>query len=265
MRVHPRSRGASRKNPRGAGPREGPSPLARGILSAFRLGSSRPGSIPARAGHPVHAAFNTSSLRVHPRSRGASVRRLESHPESPGPSPLARGIHIDELAAATLLGSIPARAGHPTPSVVPAPRIRVHPRSRGASRALSRSANSAEGPSPLARGIPSRAAEMPFSRGSIPARAGHPAGQPLGAWPKRVHPRSRGASEGMPVGNWYFQGPSPLARGIPALAAQVDALEGSIPARAGHPLGFAPAKLVQWVHPRSRGASPPALRLRGVV
>ena len=51
-------------------------------------------------------------------------------------------------------------------------------------------------------------------------------------------------------------GPSPLARGSLPWCVTGVGRPGSIPARAGQPLGKAPRRVPSRVHPRSRGAAP---------
>ena len=137
------------------------------------------------------------------------------------------------------------------------------------------------GSSPLARGLPSRAARTsstlggssPLARGLpvcrmvvtvrvriIPARAGF-----TGRFRQRRrrtwdHPRSRGVYRSPRGHARRAAGSSPLARGLlshhvyPALAGRI------IPARAGFTSTWASVAIIQADHPRSRGVYVRALR-----
>ena len=108
---HPRSRGVYAAAVGAAGPMEGSSPLARGLLLLQESGRQPRRIIPARAGFTLSAAYPVRRLRDHPRSRGVySVSGVP--PRTPvGSSPLARGLRGrpgPQLPAARI---IPARAG----------------------------------------------------------------------------------------------------------------------------------------------------------
>ena len=89
--VHPRSRGAALVWDGVPRVDSGPSPLARGSHQRRVLSPSAGRSIPARAGQPAAPRSDTSSIGVHPRSRGAAVKTLPDMSMQKGPSPLARG------------------------------------------------------------------------------------------------------------------------------------------------------------------------------
>ena len=172
-----------------------------------------------------------------------------------GPSPLARGSRGVEQRRAFRAGSIPARAGQPTPHLPKPDAAGVHPRSRGAAPASAPDGNLATGPSPLARGsLPIEHAHQ-VAKGSIPARAGQPTSSSGRRRRRWVHPRSRGAA-GMVVYDVHrHKGPSPLARGSRCSRAWCGSVGGSIPARAGQPHRTTSFLRPIRVHPRSRGAA----------
>ncbi len=174
VRVHPRSRGAAKNGATRAFWRWGPSPLARGSQYGAAGARRRVGSIPARAGQPLH--------------------QLVSHARDAGPSPLARGSRFAGFLTRPAFGSIPARAGQPVPRDDRHRIVGVHPRSRGAAGLRPGFPRACRGPSPLARGSLRRRGPGAHARGSIPARAGQPSTRSSRPTGTRVHPRSRGAA-----------------------------------------------------------------------
>ena len=89
--VHPRSRGATPTSIDSTPSARGPSPLTRGNRQVRGLLALRLGSIPAHAGQPWRSDTSSSLITVHPRSRGATSRRVSVTAEVLGPSPLTRG------------------------------------------------------------------------------------------------------------------------------------------------------------------------------
>ena len=109
------------------------------------------------------------------------------------------------------------------------------------------------GSSPLARGLHARAALRGPRRGIIPARAGFtgpPAARRAEIWD---HPRSRGVYMRTIPTPRCTQGSSPLARGLPLIAAAAEDLDGIIPARAGFTTHHHYHHHHHQDHPRSRG------------
>ena len=131
----------------------GSSPLARGLLVAFRDRGLRVRIIPARAGFTLRGWQEAQGLGDHPRSRGVYGRHSIPKSVGRGSSPLARGLHKDGRAHLWLAGIIPARAGFTVTARTLVHCGRDHPRSRGVyyQRAFRRS--SVVGSSPLARGL----------------------------------------------------------------------------------------------------------------
>ena len=72
----------------------------------------------------------------------------------------------------------------------------------------------------------------------------------------RVYPRSRGAAGSAGLRTSPMGGLSPLARGSPDSIRRRTTGWGSIPARAGQPIGQQTKKKCMRVYPRSRGAAP---------
>ena len=128
---HPRSRGVYLAKRCLPCRRNGSSPLARGLLSASFLDRQPPGIIPARAGFTSRIWLRWLRMRDHPRSRGVYADGRFSVVDSPGSSPLARGLRQGPSSGQLGVGIIPARAGFTCllPYVITPPPD--HPRSRG--------------------------------------------------------------------------------------------------------------------------------------
>ena len=260
--VHPRERGESGRGRRGLASFAGPSPRARGIPGGRARFAAPPGSIPASAGNPRSAVAGWPASRVHPRERGESGVDALGRAPFEGPSPRARGIPSADQRGGERLGSIPASAGNPPMRAPPGAPTTVHPRERGESTRPYVRPPPAEGPSPRARGIHLLPSARPGRARSIPASAGNPRRR----WPagrtSAVHPRERGESRAGSAAHGNTHGPSPRARGIRYRQPRPRAWFGSIPASAGNPGAGAGAQLLQRVHPRERGESPPRMARR---
>ena len=254
-RVHPRERGESSRRPGSLHTVTGPSPRARGILVMSYLLDGERGSIPASAGNPKVRSISRISPRVHPRERGESGLGRGRGRGGRGPSPRARGILQQRRAHPRRAGSIPASAGNPASTPGRPGRARVHPRERGESDADVADRAVGAGPSPRARGIPGPGAARERRARSIPASAGNPAALPAAGARPWVHPRERGESQGHRIRGRGGRGPSPRARGIPALAFRIWGGSGSIPASAGNPAWRGWSSREVRVHPRERGES----------
>ena len=131
---HPRSRGVYAKEIGAATPKDGSSPLARGLLALRHLilGSLR--IIPARAGFTPGKRCQWLGISDHPRSRGVYGGDVGRAPLRQGSSPLARGLPqmIDIILPP--LRIIPARAGFTRLTGRPVRGPADHPRSRGVYR-----------------------------------------------------------------------------------------------------------------------------------
>ena len=150
-----------------------------------------------------------------------------------GSSPLARGLHQAPVDEHRGPGIIPARAGFTRRSGSCPPLPTDHPRSRGVYPRTETPVWSAEGSSPLARGLRLDARPDPVPGGIIPARAGFtPTGRRIPT-DDEDHPRSRGVyadSASSDTGHSWI-----------------------IPARAGFTTSFAGLAAFDRDHPRSRG------------
>ena len=128
-----------------------------------------------------------------------------------------------------------------------------HPRSRGVYVSVVSSSVSPVGSSPLARGLPVAPKSVPAGNRIIPARAGFTYGGLGRSQVPGDHPRSRGVYPSADNKVTFFNGSSPLARGLRPRAPPLAEPRRIIPARAGFTLG-APARLdLLRDHPRSRG------------
>ena len=171
-RDHPRSRGVYPEDLVIFASPEGSSPLARGLPHSSFLGRLFTRIIPARAGFTYRHAGPAPPLRDHPRSRGVYVRVTKAALGDAGSSPLARGLLCLDLAPLTGYRIIPARAGFTRRRTERSTRPGDHPRSRGVYKSSAENSKSAEGSSPLARGLPRFRSSVPAGPRIIPARAG---------------------------------------------------------------------------------------------
>ena len=169
---HPRSRGVytnGRKSKYTAG---GSSPLARGLLPGDQAERLQVGIIPARAGFTPRSPPTGRTRSDHPRSRGVYQFIADSHTDTAGSSPLARGLPEYGRTSWDDPRIIPARAGFTSTSTPGPTPAGDHPRSRGVYGAAPRQTSAWWGSSPLARGLRPVAGRTSVVRRIIPARAG---------------------------------------------------------------------------------------------
>ena len=230
---HPRSRGVySTRSPARSGWR-GSSPLARGL----------------RSNPPPW----TSSRRDHPRSRGVYGRAFPPPTPGAGSSPLARGLHAIPVPAEKLPRIIPARAGFTGVQRAPAHSPADHPRSRGVYSRAPSVGVTAQGSSPLARGLRGRGWSIDHEDRIIPARAGFTTRRRTGPRWSEDHPRSRGVYSSQVTPPSMERGSSPLARGLQHLPLLRLSHLWIIPARAGFTRRRRLRRPEGEDHPRSRG------------
>ena len=231
---HPRSRGVYEPADPASHPREGSSPLARGLLPA-RPGDGLPalGSSPLARGLRRQRPCSCRPGRDHPRSRGVYHQTRNWNAFHVGSSPLARGLPRVLGQHPGHDGIIPARAGFTSPPIRPAILARDHPRSRGVYGDRPGCRPQPAGSSPLARGLQGAPALCWAGTGIIPARAGF----------------TCMAVSAMALNH----GSTPLARGLPGVPLHVGRGHGIIPARAGFTRDGRRRRPWRADHPRSRG------------
>ena len=148
---------------------------------------------------------------------------------------------------------IPARAGFTPQASAAQSSAGDHPRSRGVYSTVPYPRATAQGSSPLARGLPAAHQDARDHARIIPARAGFTdSGQ---VWDMHVtdHPRSRGVYADAQRDGRGRPGSSPLARGLHDRVAFRSARARIIPARAGFTAVDPVAVFNSGDHPRSRG------------
>ena len=212
----------------------GSSPLSRGIPPRIPGTRQSKGIIPALAGNTPKAHTGWPSAPDHPRSRGEYSGLWSQWVTVDGSSPLSRGIPLAALAAADVVGIIPALAGNTEQSGLRVGSQRDHPRSRGEYRAGGVRTRPARGSSPLSRGIPISGLCWLVEVGIIPALAGNTLPVSWVAVRCRDHPRSRGEYPRPCPETKSTNGSSPLSRGIPLASRVPFAPMGIIPALAGN-------------------------------
>ncbi len=131
-----------------------------------------------------------------------------------------------------------------------------YPRSRGGTLTPPQAQPSQHGLSPLARGNPVALIWSRWITGTIPARAGEPVRALHAFLFTGDYPRSRGGTVGPKYHVRGNEGLSPLARGNPKGIAVVEAIDGTIPARAGEPVRGTTFSSAARDYPRSRGGTP---------
>ena len=264
---HPRSRGVYEATGIVEHPSDGSSPLARGLPSRVWAWGVQNRIIPARAGFTRSNPTRVWSSPDHPRSRGVYVAFSRARDDSPGSSPLARGLLPRGVQGGWGDGIIPARAGFTQGGRRDVHQEGDHPRSRGVYCRPRPTRRGGSGSSPLARGLRALIGSRMVTLGIIPARAGFTSGTGTACLRGGDHPRSRGVYAISARTAASGSGSSPLARGLHQHAQRPASVRGIIPARAG----FTSRTLHRWGrttdHPRSRevyvAKSPPCSRMAG--
>ena len=232
-RDHPRSRGVY---PAGTAFRTwsiGSSPLARGLQRPWPGRKREPRIIPARAGFTSRGAAAPHRRKDHPRSRGVYPDASSTTMRSRGSSPLARGLRALTMRRMGRRRIIPARAGFTPAAFSTASMGRDHPRSRGVYASMSTDEATAQGSSPLARGLRQGVGRRGMGGRIIPARAGFTRQLKILAGALEDHPRSRGVYHHQCTHTNSKTGSSPLARGLPGGGDLTMTCKRIIPARAG--------------------------------
>ena len=136
------------------------------------------GTIPARAGEPAWSSRRRSARRDYPRSCGGTRMEEWQKQADSGLSPLVRGNPIQPEHRRLPVGTIPARAGEPTPGAELPPIPGDYPRSCGGTGRSRHRRPPLEGLSPLVRGNHDAGQCAVFAARTIPARAGEPGTRP---------------------------------------------------------------------------------------
>ena len=152
---------------------------------------------------------------------------------------------------------IPARAGFTTGLQTRPAGLGDHPRSRGVYFAGMAGKASADGSSPLARGLHCLLQTGQALVGIIPARAGFTGADKPEKFDFADHPRSRGVYRSRAADRSFSDGSSPLARGLPDRGRAEQGHPRIIPARAGF------TRTTARVTTAPAGSSPLARGLRG--
>ena len=230
---HPRSRGVYVASGSHYKACVGSSPLARGLQPRGAPQAPPGGIIPARAGFTRCRGTGATVSRDHPRSRGVYSMARMARRVRRGSSPLARGLLEVWVACPDEGGIIPARAGFTRENEADRAGLPDHPRSRGVYQGTTPHRPSAEGSSPLARGLPGEDVHPCAPMRIIPARAGFTGAGRQCAFAPRDHPRSRGVYINSVYGLTAAKGSSPLARGLHQVRHRHGRALRIIPARAG--------------------------------
>ena len=139
-----------------------------------------------------------------------------------------------------------------------------HPRSRGVYSRSPWDRTTAQGSSPLARGLRETPFKLLVRERIIPARAGFTLASQSRRRSSRDHPRSRGVYALHQNGHLRSGGSSPLARGLHHGAVGPARARGIIPARAGFTRSAIFRSRTGRDHPRSRGVYLNRIRLRSM-
>ena len=253
--VYPRACGGTRPaldNPYHV---SGLSPRVRGNPVVDASGAQGAGSIPARAGEPHSSRQVTGLRRVYPRACGGTRCRLLAPQSFRGLSPRVRGNLLRIRHRGGGARSIPARAGEPVSSSASIRLPSVYPRACGGTGYLRVRWECTTGLSPRVRGNHPSGLPPAGYPGSIPARAGEPAGWLLPGWKTAVYPRACGGTSFDVTSVRYQAGLSPRVRGNrPARYVPV-LIQRSIPARAGEPIGRPRQVQSPKVYPRACGGT----------
>ena len=129
--VYPRPRGGTPCASTSLAPLCGLSPPTRGNHHPIALFGAHPRSIPAHAGEPLMALYDTPHAEVYPRPRGGTLVSRRSVYRAIGLSPPTRGNRRNRHSSDTRAGSIPAHAGEPRRCGGQEDSDRVYPRPRG--------------------------------------------------------------------------------------------------------------------------------------
>ena len=255
LRVYPRACGGAAPGSCRLWPPEGLSPRVRGSR-AGALDAVRPlRSIPARAGEPRRPRRRPGRRGVYPRACGGAALTAAESDIASGLSPRVRGSRNAEAARVRKLGSIPARAGEPSPAPGRGAAPAVYPRACGGAVSIGRRPRRASGLSPRVRGSQRAQRADRDPAGSIPARAGEPEATKHDGPRRGVYPRACGGARRIGQDALLAYGLSPRVRGSRRARDPHEADHRSIPARAGEPRRPRRRPARRRVYPRACGGA----------
>ena len=262
VRVYPRASGGTASAEASGSSWMGLSPRERGNRVTNVSGTLYVGSIPARAGEPAMGTAFPWRMWVYPRASGGTAAFDGWQRVDEGLSPRERGNPAGVYLPNVPNGSIPARAGEPSPTRTSRELSSVYPRASGGTTFTATLTVTHTGLSPRERGNRGSVHRIPLKLGSIPARAGEPGAVATWARIDEVYPRaSGGTNQGSPTMAAMI-GLSPRERGNQPVHPLPVGVQRSIPARAGEPpLPKRPA-IPGWVYPRASGGTR-SIGLRG--
>ena len=152
LQVYPRVCGGTTPPDTSSKAIEGLSPRVRGNRASSRLCSTGLRSIPACAGEPGQLPLVLNRAEVYPRVCGGTVARRREQGSGRGLSPRVRGNPDVYIIAVHIGRSIPACAGEPRLSTMPAWSLWVYPRVCGGTHCRHCPDFEREGLSPRVRG-----------------------------------------------------------------------------------------------------------------
>ena len=250
---HPRSRGEYPLRSAPVFRDAGSSPLSRGIRAGSSPSHGMNRIIPALARNTRLRSPCRPCRRDHPRSRGEYLGARMNQCDSPGSSPLSRGIPPMRRTQLVHRRIIPALAGNTRSVLSSLDRCPDHPRSRGEYFTDTCWGGCGTGSSPLSRGIPGPIETHTLEHGIIPALAGNTEWHSTQSDACPDHPRSRGEYRYLPFATGSEYGSSPLSRGIRRHRGGIERCLRIIPALAGNTTMTNTVCKTTKDHPRSRG------------
>ena len=166
-----------------------------------------------------------------------------------------RGNHSSSEGSVCNGGSIPARAGEPSPTSISFLAIGVYPRACGGTLSARRRRSHHPGLSSRVRGNRSGNIGGVIQGGSILARAGEPTAEKSALSVEWVYPRACGGTHDKSAVAGNLKGLSSRVRGNRVLTAVMSPVPGSILARAGEPMPGDTTPSCPRVYPRACGGT----------
>ena len=233
----------------------GLSPRVRGSPRRWQRHHRLRGSIPACAGEPLAGADTSEPYRVYPRVCGGAAAAPSGGSTLAGLSPRVRGSPGRIPVRDFLPRSIPACAGEPQAARWVEAAAQVYPRVCGGAQRVPHLAVAVAGLSPRVRGSPGDEPAAVMLDGSIPACAGEPCLRSRSCRSAGVYPRVCGGARHLVADGQHEQGLSPRVRGSRSEGWWRRRWIRSIPACAGEPHRWSPARPRSRVYPRVCGGA----------